>query len=109
MMQHWLIVHVEQVDWGMDEPLGVMIPDLHSKAVPAEYRRLPLNTEVLPIMEAEVVLTHMRTTEGDMHEGGMHKGDVKGAWTKGACTRTTPPTKERQVRRLAPRTMCTRP
>ena len=48
LTQHWSTVHVEQVDWGMGEPLGVMLPDLHGKAVPAEYQRLPLDTEVLP-------------------------------------------------------------
>ena len=36
LTQHRSTVHVEQVDWAMGEPLGVMLPDLHGKAVPAE-------------------------------------------------------------------------
>ena len=75
LMQHRSIVHMEQVEWAMDEPLGVMLPDLHGKAVPAKYKRLPLDTEVLPITESELAPTHT-PTEGGMLEGGMHEGGI---------------------------------
>jgi hypothetical protein len=65
LTQHRSIMHVEQVEWAMDEPLGVMLPDLHGKAVPVKYKRLPLDTEVLPIKESELAPTHPPA------EGGM--------------------------------------
>ena len=71
-------MHMEQVDWGMDDPLGVMLPDLHGKAVPAEYRRLLLDTEVLPITETELAPRLTPSAKGGVHEGGMHEGDAEG-------------------------------
>ena len=65
-----------------------MLPDLHSKAVPAKYKRLPFDTEVLPIKESELAPTHPPaeggTLDGDVHKGGttpakggMLDGDVQ--------------------------------
>ena len=98
LMQHRSIVHMEQVEWAMDEPLGVMLPDLHGKAVPAKYKRLPLDTEVLPITESELAPTHT-PTEGGMLEGACTKGAPRlpmvGPWTK-------PSTRCRRMPRACP-------
>ena len=61
---------------------------MHGKAVPAKYRRLLLNTEVLPIKEAELVPKHTPDAAGSMHEGGMHKSGVadKDKASQEACT-----------------------
>ena len=82
----------------MDEPLGVMLPDLHGKAVPAEYQRLPLDTEVLPIKETELApkLTP-GATEG-VHNGGMHEGDVEGGMHEGGMHENDTANKEEASR-----------